>query len=96
LHLINALTHRADDDFDRIGITRLPHSPASPDLALCDFWLFENLKTKLEGNKFTGAEQIMVKVNEILMEIPFHEFISVFDEWKRRLVECIDTGGKYL
>jgi hypothetical protein len=50
----------------------------------------------LEGNTFTGAEQIMVTVNEILMEIPFHEFVSVFDKWKRRLVECIDTGGNYL
>jgi hypothetical protein len=54
----------------------------------------------LEGNTFTftftGAEQIMVKVNKILMEIHFHEFISVFEEWKPRLVECIDTGGNYL
>jgi hypothetical protein len=50
----------------------------------------------LERNTFTGAEQIMVKVSEILMEITFHEFISVFDEWKRRFVECIDTGRNYL
>jgi hypothetical protein len=52
-HLDNALTHRADDDFDRLGITRLPHPPYSQDLAPYDFWLFGNLKTKLEGNTFT-------------------------------------------
>jgi hypothetical protein len=50
----------------------------------------------LEGNPFTSAGQIMVKVNEILMDIPLHEFISVFDEWKRRLAEFIDTGVNYL
>jgi hypothetical protein len=30
------------------------------------------------------------------MDIPLHEFISVFDECKLRLVECIDTWGNYL
>jgi hypothetical protein len=65
LHLDNAPTHRADDDFDRLGITRLPHLPYIQDLAPCDFWLFGNLKTKLEGNTFTNTGQIMVKVNEI-------------------------------
>jgi hypothetical protein len=50
----------------------------------------------LEGSTFTSAGQLMVKVNEILMDILLHEFIAVFDEWKRRLVECIDTGGNYL
>jgi hypothetical protein len=96
LHLDNAPTYRADDHFDRLGITRLPHPTDGPDLAPCDFWLFGNLKTKLEGNTFTVAGQIMAKVNEILMGIPLHEFTSVFDEWKRRLVECMDTGGNYL
>jgi hypothetical protein len=38
----------------------------------------------------------MVKVNEILMDIPLHDFILVFDEWKRRLAKCIDTGWNYL
>jgi hypothetical protein len=96
LHLDNASTHGADDDFNRLGITRRPHPPYSPGLAPCDFWLFGNLKTKLEGSTFTSAEQLMVKVNEILMDIALHEFISVFDDWKRRFVECIDTGGNYL
>jgi hypothetical protein len=96
LHLDNAPIDRADDDFDRLGITRLFHPPYSPDLTPCDFWLFGNLKTKLEGNIFTSAMELMAKINEILMDIPLHKFVSVFDEWKRRLIECIDTGGDYL
>jgi hypothetical protein len=88
--------HQADHDFDRLGITRLPHPISRQAVAPRDFWLFGNLKTKLEGNTFTSAGQLMVKVNEILMDIPLHEFISVFDEWKRRLVKCVDIGRNYL
>jgi hypothetical protein len=36
------------------------------------------------------------KVYEILMDILLHGFISMFDEWMRRLRECIDRGGEYL
>jgi hypothetical protein len=96
LHLGNAPTNRASDDFDRLGITRLLHPRYSPDLTACDFWLFGNLRTKLEGNTFTSAMQLMAKVNEMLMDMPLHEFISVLDEWKRRLVECIEAGDDYL
>ena len=32
------------------GIEVLPHPPYSPDLALCDFWLFQKLKDHLRGN----------------------------------------------
>jgi hypothetical protein len=40
--------------------------------------------------------ELMAKVNKVLMHIPWHKFISMFDEWERRLVEWIDTGGGYL
>jgi hypothetical protein len=70
LHLDNALSHRRDDHFDRLTITRLSNSPYGPDLAQCDFWLFGNLKTKLEGNTFTSVRELMAKVHELLMDIP--------------------------
>jgi hypothetical protein len=36
------------------------------------------------------------KINEIHMDIPLDEFISVFGEWKRRLVEWIERGRDYV
>jgi hypothetical protein len=36
------------------------------------------------------------EMNDILMKIPFDEFILVFDEWKCRLRECVNRGGEYL
>jgi hypothetical protein len=44
----------------------------------------------LERNIFTSAMGVMAKANKILMDIPLHDFVSVFDEWKRRLVEPMD------
>ncbi|GFT73557.1 histone-lysine N-methyltransferase SETMAR [Trichonephila clavipes] len=32
----------------------LPHSPYSPDLTPCDFWLFPQLKKLLRGNRFAS------------------------------------------
>ena len=34
---------------DELGYELLPHSPNSPDLAPCDFFLFPNLKRSLAG-----------------------------------------------
>jgi hypothetical protein len=75
---------------------RLHHPPDSPDLAPCEFWLFGILKRNLEGHTFASAIEVRGEMNDILMKIPFDEFILVFDEWKCRLRECIDRGGEYL
>jgi hypothetical protein len=95
-HLGNAIPHRAPRDFDRLGTTRLLHPPYSPDLALCDFWLFGTLKRKLEGSTFGDPVEVLTALSTILSMIPLDEFIAVFDEWKCGLRECIDRGGKYL
>jgi transposase len=36
-------------------ITQVYQPPYSPDLALCDFWLFPNLKLPLKGRRFVNA-----------------------------------------
>jgi hypothetical protein len=69
LHLDNAPTYRPDDDFDRLGATRLSHPRDSPEVTQCDFWLFGHLKTKLEGKIFINTMVLMAKVNQILMDI---------------------------
>jgi transposase len=39
------------------NIPVLPHPPYSPDLALCDFYLFPKLKSKLKGHHFGTMEK---------------------------------------
>ena len=39
-------------------ITQVTHPPYSPDLALCNFWLFPKLKSPLKGKKFQTISEI--------------------------------------
>ena len=55
LHHDKAPSHNSRIVMDTSQQTRyrlLPHPPYSPDLAICDFWLFPNLKNRLRGNKY--------------------------------------------
>ncbi len=55
LHQDNASAHTCDDVQHWIGrhhIRVLDHPPYSPDLAPCDFWIFNRLKKHLRGIRF--------------------------------------------
>jgi len=41
----------------------LPHPPYSPDLTLCDFFLFPNLKIWNERKKFSSNEEVIAAVD---------------------------------
>jgi hypothetical protein len=93
---VNNLTpHRTPQDFDCLGIARLPNLPYSPNLAPCDLLLFGPLK-KLQRSRFENQIKALSVVGTIFTTIPREVFISVFDEWKYRLHECIDREWEYL
>ena len=35
-----------------------PHTPYSPDLALCDFWLFPKVKMTMKGKRFESIQDV--------------------------------------
>jgi hypothetical protein len=39
----------------------IPHSPHSPHLAPCDFFLFAKMKLKLKGRRFDTIEEIQAE-----------------------------------
>jgi hypothetical protein len=96
LHLDNAPPHLIPEKYDEYGIKRPPHRPYSPDLAPCDFWLFDDLKQSLEGRFVDDDLALEIAVSEILMSIEPDVLVRVFAERKRRLQQCIDQGGDYL
>ena len=49
------------------GITLIQHPPYSPDLAPCDFWLFNKLKTSL--GSFSDARSLKEAITEALENI---------------------------
>ena len=48
-------------------ITKVTQSPYSPDLTLCDFWLFPKLKLPLKGKRFQTIDEIQENTTGQLM-----------------------------
>ena len=44
------------------SITKMDNPPYSPDLAPCDFWLFQKLKNALKGQRFSALSDIQHNV----------------------------------
>jgi hypothetical protein len=43
-----------------------PHPPYSPDLELCEFFLFPKIKLKLKGRQFDTTEEIQAESHRVL------------------------------
>ena len=52
------------------SITKMDHPPYSPDLTLCDFWLFPKLKNALKGQRLADLSDIQRNVKTLLQGIP--------------------------
>lgn len=99
IHMDNAKSHTSKKTMDEISkyqMIRLPHPAYSPDIAPCDFWLFGKLKEYLKGMQFESENDLFDAITAFSNEISKSEFISVFDEWVRRLNQVIETGGEYV
>jgi hypothetical protein len=76
-------------------ITMLEHPPYSPDLALCDFFLFPLIKKRLKGTNFDDAEDIQNNAMTALTAIPQYEFLKCFEGWKKQWTLYIISQGNY-
>ena len=74
-----------------MGIKTVPQPPYSPDLALCDFWLFP----KLRGFRYETIEKVkeaVMKIIDTLTQEDFHGAFQKLLEWYNK---CIAAGGDY-
>ena len=74
-----------------MGIKTVPHPPYSPDLALCDFWLFPQLR----GCGYETIEEMkeaMTKVIDTLTQEDFQWAFQKLLEWYNK---SIAAGGDY-
>jgi hypothetical protein len=78
---------------DSIRMKRVPHRP---DLAVSDFFLFGDLKRQLSGCAFDHVDDLLSSVQEILDGFDKPMLIRVFQEWVRRLEQCIEKEGEYV
>ena len=77
LHHDNAPAHTAlsvQQFLVKNKMTVIPHPPYSPDLALCDFFLFPRIKRK----RFADVSEVKKKTLEVLNNISTEEFQKCF------------------
>ena len=66
-HPDNAPVHKSilvTDYLTKMSIKTVPHPSYSPDLVLCDFWLFPKLKEKLRGCRYETVEEMKEAVTK--------------------------------
>ena len=70
----------------------LNHSPYSPNLSPCDFFLFPRLKKMLSGNKYTSRSSLGSAIYQCLQQIP-RLFICFSRLGKKVTKMCFSIGG---
>ena len=73
-----------------MGRQTVPQPPSSPDLALCDFWLFP----KLRGYRYETIEEMKEAVTKVIDTLTQEDFHGAFHKLLERYM-CIAAGGDY-
>jgi hypothetical protein len=71
------------------------HPPYFPDLALCDFFLFPRMKSKLKWLRFQDVNEIQEQSLTVLHAIPKSQFQRCFQQWQKHWIRCINPERKY-
>ncbi len=74
-----------------IKVKRLPHLPYNPDLATCDYWLFQKLKEPLRDQTFSTNKDILLACNQIFARILATKFAKTFQNWIEHWKQCIEV-----
>jgi hypothetical protein len=78
VHFDNSPCHTArvvSDEMARLRCRRIPHPPYSPDLAICDFYLFGRIQERLAGVMAIDGDDLRNEVISILAEMSEEEKI---------------------
>ena len=73
-----------------MGIKTVLQPHYSPDLALCDFWLFP----KLRGCRYEIIEEMKEAVTKVIDTFTQEDFHKAFQKLLERY-KCIAAGGDY-
>jgi len=60
------------------------HLPYAPDLAPCNFFLFQKVKSAVKGHHFELMEDIQRSVTQTLKAIPQTAFQECYKQWQHR------------
>jgi hypothetical protein len=83
------------DGLSILGIQRAPHPQYSRDLDSSDSLLFGHVKEQMGGRGFGSPEDVLEWTREVFQRIRRDTIERVFEEWIRRVQECIECQGAY-
>ena len=98
IHYDNAPCHNSricSEELSHTPFVRLPHPPYSPDIAVCDFYLFGKLKHSLQQVAVSNRRELEDEIDRIMMQISRDEWKRVFTEWLKRLRWIAGNNGEY-
>ena len=79
------------DNFLRLNcIIKIQHPPYSPDLALCNFLLFDMLKQELTCH--ANAQSLKKQIKKILSEVDRKDYTKTFHKCLERMQCCINLA----
>ena len=71
----------------------MEHLPYSPDLAPCDFWLFDYIRQRLVDA--TGPEDLRKQITKIVDSIDIKEWEKTSVKWLDRMERCLKHKRHY-
>jgi hypothetical protein len=96
LHHDNARPHVHKDVLNYLkskGIQTIRQLPNSPDLAPCDFWLFDRIKQDLTDE--SDSKSLHRAVTKIMNSINREDYNKTFDKWIERMQLRVNNQGNY-
>ncbi|KAG5315511.1 MOS1T transposase, partial [Acromyrmex insinuator] len=94
----NAPSHRSTlvtDFLTKNHILTINHSPYSPDMAPCDFYLFGKMHLSMKGKRYVDVEDIQRACTTILKDMPLNDIKHSFEMLLDRAKRCIESDGDY-
>ena len=89
------VSRETTDYLDQTGIRQIKQSPYSPDLNMCDRFLFRKIKSGLKKCALKGPEDVEREVRRLMNLIPETELLKELEKLSRHAQEVIRLGGIY-
>jgi hypothetical protein len=70
--------------------------PRSPDLSVCDYFLWGHLKSVVYQTRPTNLAQLKTRIEENIANIPENTLRRAMQNLQNRLTECVQRNGQHL
>ena len=98
LHHDNAPAHTTAKTLDFLttsGVQLATHPAYSPDLTLCDHFLFRKAKEELQRRRFQTPDNAIVVYQDVFQTLSKEDYNIAFQNWFTRMQKCIDADEEY-